>query len=329
MCSRQPGANGCSDTAYAKRAGRITLAYTVTITNPDAPACGSRSWAMGSAFQGGSAGWTATFWPTTVAVAGGASGTTTMTVTSPAGASGSKNVTATATNAGVTTNANAVAYVIVTCTQAPPWAPRRRAGVGRRAARTWTVTVTNNDPSGCGSKTFTLGATIQNPNAGWSSSFAPPSLTLAAQASGTSTMTIASPAGSSGTKNITPTATTGGVTTNGTAVSFVIQPCTTNPPTFTTVAPVTQSGFPGDTKRYTVNVLNNDSASCSDRTFLFTTAMNPPSGNWTVSTPGALTLSPGASGTRNVNVTPDNSVSAGTYDIDVTTAAITVTSTTR
>jgi PKD repeat protein len=108
-------------------------------------------------------------------------------------------------------------------------------------------------------------------------------------------------------------------------VSFVIQACTTNPPTFTTVAPVTQSGFPGDTKTYTVNVLNNDSASCSDRTFLFTSTMNPPSGNWTVSTPGALTLSPGASGTRTVNVTPDNSVSAGTYDIDVTTAAITVT----
>jgi PKD repeat protein len=138
-------------------------------------------------------------------------------------------------------------------------------------------------------------------------------------------MTVQSPVGASGSKNITPRATNGAVTTNGNVVVFIIQPCTTNPPTFTTVAPVTQSGFPGDTKTYQVSVTNNDSASCSDRTFLFTTTMNPPSGNWTVSTPGALTLSPGSSGVRNINVTPDVGVSAGTYDIDVTTAAITVT----
>jgi len=251
-----------------------------------------------------------------------------MTVTSPVGASGSKNVTPTATNAGVTTNGNAVAYVVVTCNQAPTVAaaPASRTGPAG-SSRTWTVTVTNNDPAGCGSKTYTLSATFQGSSTGWSASFTPPGTVTVASggASQTSTMTVQSPVGASGSKNITPRATNGAVTTNGNVVVFIIQPCTTNPPTFTTVAPVTQSGFPGDTKTYQVSVTNNDSASCSDRTFLFTTTMNPPSGNWTVSTPGALTLSPGTSGIRNINVTPDSGVSAGTYDIDVTTAAITVT----
>jgi hypothetical protein len=302
------------------------LTYTVTITNPDAPACGSRTWSMAATFQGNSTGWSASFAPLNVTVAGGASQTTTMTVTSPVGASGSKNVTPTATNAGVTTNGNSVAYVVVTCTQAPTVnaAPASRSGPAG-SSRTWTVTVTNNDPAGCSSKTYTLSAAFQGSSTGWSAAFVPPSLTLAAGANGTSTMTVQSPASASGSKNITPQATNGAVTTNGNVVVFNIQPCTTNPPTFTTVAPVTQSGFPGDTNTYQVSVTNNDSASCSDRTFLFTTTMNPPSSSWTVSTPGALTLAPGASGTRNVNVTPDNSVSAGTYDIDVTTAAITVT----
>jgi PKD domain/TadE-like protein len=405
-------------------AAGAALAYTVTVTNPDLAVCAPRTFTLAANFQGSSNGWLSSFNPTQLVLAGGASGSSTMTITSPVGANGTKTITPSANG----TNGNTVDYVILSCNTAPVLSavPPSRTGV-LNSDLTYTVTVTNNDPVGCAPRSFTLAASVNGNQSGWTPiNFSPASVTVNAGASGTSTMTVHPVAPASGTKTVTITTNLGGsfqvtatvgacstpqtptlsanptsgssavgvgqtytitlvnndpvgcaarsftfsvsnpsgqwqtgfspvsvsvvgggsatttltvtpqagasgsrtinITTNGggaTSVTASVVACVTSPPTFT-ATPQSDSGFPGDTLTYTANVTNNDSAGCSDRLFLFTTTMNPPDLAWAVSTPSALTLAPGASGSRNFSVTsPNSGAAAGTYDIDVTTAAIT------
>jgi hypothetical protein len=400
------------------------LDYTVTVTNPDLAVCAPRTFTLDANFQGSSNGWLKSFSPPQLVLAGGASGSSTMTITSPAGASGTKTITPSASG----TNGNTVDYVILACNTAPVLSatpPTRSGTLGSNL--TYTVTVQNNDPVGCAPRSFTLSAGVNGNQSGWIPiTFSPLSVTVNAGASGTSTMTVHPVAPASGTKTVTITTDLGGsttvqatvstcstpqtptlsanptsgssavgsaqtytitlvnndpvgcaarsftfsvsnpsaqwatnfspasvsvvgggsatttltvtpqvgasgsrtinITTNGggtTSVTASVIACVTNPPTVS-ASPSSDTGFPGDTLTYTVNVTNNDGAGCSDRLFLFTTTMNPPDLAWTVSTPSALTLAPGASGSRTFSVTsPSSGAAPGTYDIDVTTAAIT------
>jgi len=297
------------------------LDWTVTVTNQDPAACPSRTFTLDASFQGNSSGWLKAFAPPTLTLGGGSSGTSTMTITSPLGANGNKNVTPSANG----TNGNVVVYSIATCnvaptvTTSPPLIQTGAPGV----ARDWTVTILNNDPVVCPPRVFTLDAVFQGGQGTWTDAWAPVTLPpLAGGATGTSIMTITSPVGASGQKRITPRETTSG--TNGTQVTYTVAACTTAQPTVS-VAPGSQTGFPGDDRTYTVTVTNNDSAGCAPRSNQPLTAKernsNPHFG--ILLSPNTLTLSPGQTGTSTMTATPDGTTPAGTYNIDVTWAAVT------
>jgi len=301
--------------------------WTVTVTNPDPAACLTRTFILDAVFQGNQGLWLDAWIPPTLTLGGSSSGTTTMRITSPIGASGSKDITPRETSTG--TNGNQVTYVIATCdlaptvTTLPPLTQTGAPGV----ARTWTVTVTNNNPAVCGQTTYSLDANFQGGQGTWTDTWSPasaPSTTIAllGGASGNVTMTITSPAGASGQKRITPRETTTG--TNGTQVTYTVAACTTAQPTVS-VAPNSQTGFQGESKDYTVTVTNNDSAACAPRSNQPLTGkerFNNPHFS-VILNPNTLTLSPGQVGTSTMTVTPDGTTPPATYNIDVTWAAVT------
>jgi hypothetical protein len=289
-------------------------AFTITLFNNDPLGCAPRAFTFSASVPNPQPqNWATSFSPNPITVAAQATGPTTLTVTPNSSASGSKDI-------DVTTNSGGNVVVTATvaqCNQNPTVSAAPASHIGAPGvARQWTIMVTNPDPAACGSRLFTIDANFQGNSTGWVKTFSPGTLTLAGGASGTSTMTITSPAGASSNQNITPTANG----TTGNPVTYIVQACTNNQPTVS-AAPASQSGNPGETRTYIVTVTNNDSAGCADRTFSFTTTA--PSNNWTVPFPAALTLAPGATGSRDLNVTPDNTVTAGNYNVSVTTAAIT------
>jgi hypothetical protein len=96
-------------------------------------------------------------------------------------------------------------------------------------------------------------------------------------------------------------------------VNFGSVGCTPAVPTVT-MSPATQGGQAGATLSYTVQVVNNDSTSCSPSTF--TVTPTAPAG-WSASAPSNVTLSPGQSSTLTAAFTSPASVSAGNYSVGV------------
>ena len=183
----------------------------------------------------------------------------------------------------------------------------------------YTVSITNNDSSGCAPATLSLSSLEP---AGWVSAFSTSSLTLAPGATTTVTLTETVDAGSEpGTYPVDVTATHETAaspmshTDNVSAtVTVVPDPCVEAAPTVT-ASPSDQSVDPGSAAAYSVTVVNNDSATCGDAAFSMSS--NEPSGWGNSFSPTSLTLAPGASGTSTLTETPGSDTEAGSYPIGI------------
>jgi hypothetical protein len=104
-------------------------------------------------------------------------------------------------------------------------------------------------------------------------------------------------------------------------VDYSLPPCTNSNPTVAfNSADLAKSVAAGSGAQFRVNVTNNDSTSCSSRTF--TMGATLPSGSgWATSFSSNPTLAPGATATVTMTKTPASSIAAGTYDINATASA--------
>lgn len=84
------------------------------------------------------------------------------------------------------------------------------------------------------------------------------------------------------------------------------------------ISPSSQSGFPGDSLTYSINVSNNDSSACTPSTFVITPLL--PAG-WSQSPSNSLTLNPGTSTTTTVSVISPTNVASGSYSFSETVNA--------
>lgn len=170
-----------------------TLAYSVTVTNQDSAECGASNFALTA---GVPSGWNSSVTPSSVNLAPGAATTATLFVTSTAEANGAGyNVSVTATDntevAHVATG-NASYTVVSSCVSAAPGlsvSPVSQSG-DPGTTLVYSISLMNNDSSGCGSSTFDLAATTPS---GWSASLSPQNLTLSAGASASVSLSVASP----------------------------------------------------------------------------------------------------------------------------------------
>ena len=160
--------------------------FTVTVSNNDAASCPTGTFQL-TAIKPST--WTASYAPATLQLAPGASATTTLTVTPPASATvgSSGPLIARSYRYGWMGNASGSLFVCgpgapATVTMTPSTATAEAS-----FARTFTVSVRN---VSCASQTITPALTAP---AGWTSSFAPASVTLAPGQTGTIVLTLASP----------------------------------------------------------------------------------------------------------------------------------------
>jgi uncharacterized membrane protein len=184
--------------------------------------------------------------------------------------------------------------------------------------QTMTVSVKNNDASVCVADIYDL--TTGMPSTGWVGTFAPAKLTLAPGQTQTATLSVTPPA----------SATAGSyayvyrVAHNGVTKIFssnfqvVASTCTAAAPTLTPT-PLTASGAAGAKLTYTLNVKNNDSASCPATTFIPSAGV--PSG-WpaAVRTPTQAAIAPGASANFSIDITSLLSSAATNYSIPLRVA---------
>ena len=107
---------------------------------------------------------------------------------------------------------------------------------------------------------------------------------------------------------------------NGVAVNVTLgpQPCVTAAPTLSLSPSVGPWVAPGTTVSYTLTVTNNDSAACNNTTVGLTTGL--PSGWSGTFTNNQLALAPGESTSTEVAVSSVGSASDGFYDIAITAA---------
>jgi hypothetical protein len=134
----------------------------------------------------------------------------------------------------------------------------------------YTVTVTNSDSVGCNGSVFSF----QSTQPGWVATFSPAMLTLSPGQSGSVTMTLSVPAGTTvgtavatylvnarifdATHNVTATA----------SVTVTTPPCNTAQPAVS-MSPANPSAYAGSSVNYTVTVTNNDSVGCNGSVFSF------------------------------------------------------------
>ena len=136
---------------------------------------------------------------------------------------------------------------ILPCVQANPTVSIDPSTVWKAKGQTatFTVTVTNNDNSGCSTANFSL---IKNIPSGWSGNFSPSTLSIAPGASATSTFTVTSLASAvDGYYDLSITAANGGYFDSETATYVVVTDST--PPTVSITAPTV-----GATVSGTINI---------------------------------------------------------------------------
>ena len=192
-CTKAPPAISLSSSA--------PTAYTVTVTNRNSSTCSASAFSLAAAVP---SGWSAAFSPSSISsLAPGASASSTLTLAAPAGASGtfSFGVTATDMSAGYSGSATGSLTIAgTTCTKEEPAVSLSSGG-----PMVYTMTVTNRNSSTCSASAFSLAAALPS---GWSAAFSPSSISsLAPGASASSTVTLAAPAGASGTFSFGVTAT--------------------------------------------------------------------------------------------------------------------------
>jgi hypothetical protein len=99
------------------------------------------------------------------------------------------------------------------------------------------------------------------------------------------------------------------------------QPCVNNLPTLS-LTPSSQTGKATQQLTYTLSILNTNTGSCGNTTFSYNVNVGT-TGHWVASTPNpaSMTLANSASGSANITVTPDSTVTNGTYPFTVNVTA--------
>ena len=150
--------------------------------------------------------------------------------------------------------------------------------------------------------------------ANWVNSFSTTPITVAAQASGTTTFRVTPNSSASGSKAITISAGGGTTTVTATVVACSQAPSLSANPTL-------RIGPTGAAMTYTITVQNNDPAGCAPRNFTMSANVpNPGSANWATSfSPNPVNgVAAQGTATTTLTVTPNGSAT-GSKDITVTT----------
>ncbi|WP_257459212.1 hypothetical protein [Archangium lipolyticum] len=122
------------------------------------------------------------------------------------------------------------------------------------------IALTNKDSTGCGPSRFQLGAIIPD---GWSSDPLPAQLTIAASSTAYVTLQTYVPYRvEPGLYTVGVDVTRDGYTVQGTSMMKIVERCIPSPPTLR-LSPGTVTAAPGTSVTWTVDVTNNDSASCN------------------------------------------------------------------
>lgn len=176
---------------------------------------------------------------------------------------------------------------------------------------TYTVSVTNNDSSGCAPSTVSLQASA---GAGWTAAFATPSLAVNPGSVASTTLRVTSPVSAAdGAYTLGASATNSSAAgyTGSASATYVIASCARASPTAKlSSAPGVTAGTP---VTYTLSVTNNDNAICAPSTFSL--AAGVPSGWAAAFASSALTLSPGVSASTTLQVTSPSTATSGSYTV--------------
>jgi hypothetical protein len=204
-----------------------------------------------------------------------------------------------------------------TCKNGPPAVAVTPADQGGSpgSAATYAVAVTNTDWAACPQTTFNLAATLP---AGWTGSVSPSPLTIAPGQTATATLSVAAPAtAAAGTYGLSVAASDPGIAGHGntdSATYTVSVPCTRSAPALA-ISPSRQGGAAGTQLKYTLNVTNKDTGSCTSSTFSLTRSL--PSGWSGALSASTLTLTPGQSSAATLTVASSTTAVAGAYDVAV------------
>jgi hypothetical protein len=217
------------------------------------------------------------------------------------------------TSAGVS-----ISFSPQTCTPQVPQvsvSPANQSATAGTAVN-YTVEVINQDSAGCAQSTFALQRIIPG---GWTGSLSSSTLALMPGETGSTIFSVTSAT------NATPGSYALGVNVTDAAEAIhvavanasqtVVDSCV---PAISglTPSPASQSGGAGSALKYTITLVNNDSASCSASAFDLTISALP--GGWSGKlSQTRITLSPGATGTATLTVTSPNTATASSYNVQV------------
>jgi uncharacterized membrane protein len=322
VCTLANPTASLSPSSSAGVAAGTAVPFTVSVTNNNTSVCSAAIFDLTKVVP---SGWTSSLTVSSLTLASGASGSTTLQVTSAATATnGNYAISATAKNRAATAyTATASATYVVSnpCTLANPavsLSPGVGASVPAGTAVPFTVSVTSRDSSSCSAAIFDLTNVVP---AGWTASFASPSLTLSPGASGSTTLQVTSATSAvNGSYAFSATARNRAATSftaTASATYVVSNPvCTLANPTVSLSPPVSAGVPAGTTVPFTVSVTSHDGSACPAATIDLTAAA--PSG-WTLAFGSSvLSIAPGSSASTAVDVTSPATAINGSYAFSVT-----------
>ena len=285
-----------------------SLSYTVTVKNEGGV---SDTYSLTTADN---ASWSRTISPTSLSLAGGASGTATLTVAIPSGVNIGTidNVSVTAIGTSASASASCIAQASAGGVEVSISPTSQDGSPG--AALTYTVTVTN---TGGTADNYIL---TKSDNAVWSLSLSPSTLSLAVGASGTSTLTvtISASAENNAQDNVTVTATSqtnSSVSGNASCTARCVK---ISGGVQVTISENSKSGNPGERLQFSVTFTNTGTATA---TFDLGASDTKSWGPTLSVTPPRITLAGGASRTIGLSITIPSTAAAGDSTTITVTAA--------
>jgi hypothetical protein len=293
--------------------GTMSTNYSVTILSNDTSACLPRLFSLSTA---SSSNFLVTkMEPYNLTIAPGQTVYSTATVTPQAGLVVGTYSVSTTTQYGGSAKANLV-YAASTCTHANPSlvvTPSTLSGDSGGTVN-YGVVITNNDTPACGPAIFNLDANIPNTMSG---KLSVNSVAVAPGSVATATLSVTSlastPSGGYGIAVNATNASLASATGQALASYQITGSCHANLPTLTYV-PGVQTITSLVPVNYSVTILNNDTATCTPRSFDFATTTSSPVLTAAMA-PGSVSIAPGQTITSQVIVTPQAGITAGTYTL--------------
>jgi len=284
--------------------------YTVTVTNNDSLACAPRTFNLSSIIPG----WPTSFSQNSLVVSPSTTSSATMSKLVPAGtAPATYSVDATVTTSNSSTHGAGNLTVLPSCGMAAPTlnlSPSNPNAYPGNAV-TYTVVIANNDSAACASRTFSLSSSVP----AWVTTFSQNPLVIPPSTTAFTTMSKLVPASTApGAYAVDVLVATNGWSASSTVTVTVSAPCLAAAPTVT-LSPSNMNAFPGDTVTYTMGITNNDTASCSPRSFNLSSTLP----NWvTTFSQNDLTLLPLATASTTMSKIVPAGTTAGTYSVGAT-----------